>query len=271
MGDADPVGAYLANGRYCRELVESLLPDDWSWSGKRVLDFGCGAGKVIRQFSAESAASEFWGCDIHGPSIEWMQQNLCPPFHAFQCEETPGLSQADESFDLIFALSVYTHITEHWAGWLLEHHRTLADGGLLVASFLGEAMLELLIGEPWSEDHIGMNSLLAGYPWDLGGPVTFISPWWLRAHWGRAFDILELRPHTGGETPAGHGLVVLRKKPVQLTVEDLERLEPDEPREILALQHHVQQLRAETLQIRRAHDDLAARMHAAEAALASRG
>jgi len=169
---------------------------------------------------------------------------------------------------LTFAMSVYTHITDHWAGWLLEHHRVLADGGLLLASFLGEAMMEPLIGEQWCEDRIGMNSLLAGHPWDLGGPITFISPWWLRMHWGRAFEILELRPYTGGDPPAGHGLVLMRKKSVQLTIEDLKRLEPGEPREIVALQHHTAQLRDETLQLRRAYKDLAGRLQAAEAAQA---
>ena len=264
MGNVDPHRAYLDNGLYLRQLIESFLPPDWSWKGKRVLDFGCGAGKVIRQFADESSQAEFWGCDIHGPSIRWLQDNLCPPFSVFRCSEEPGLPQEDGYFDLIFALSVYTHITDHWAGWLLEHHRTLADRGLLFASFLGEAMMEPLIGQQWSEDEIGMNALLAGYPWDLGGPITFISPWWLKAHWGRAFEILELKPYTGGDPPAGHGLVLMRSKPVELTSEDLERLEPDEPREIMALRHHARQLRDETLQLRQAHKELASRLQAAE-------
>jgi SAM-dependent methyltransferase len=268
MGDADPVAAYLENGRFLRGLIESFLPDDWSWSGKRVLDFGCGAGKVIRHFAAESADGEFWGCDIHGPSIDWMQSSLCPPFHAFECNEEPSLPQQNSYFDLIFAWSVYTHITDHWAGWLLEHHRTLADDGLLLASFLGEAMIEPLIGQQWDEDRIGMNALLAGHPWDLGGPIVFISPWWLRAHWGRAFEIVELRPYTGGNPPAGHGLVLLRRKPVKLTVDDLELIDPAEPREILALQHHIRQLRDETLDLRRAHADLAVQLHSAQLAAA---
>jgi hypothetical protein len=48
----------------------------------------------------------------------------------------------------------------------------------------------------------------------------------------------------------------MRKRPVNVSVADLQRLEPDEPREILALQHQVQQLRAETLQLRRELDTL---------------
>lgn len=43
----------------------------------------------------------------------------------------------------------------------------------------------------------------------------------------------------------------MRKKPGNLSEEDLVRLEPDEPREIKALQHQIEQQREETLQIRR--------------------
>ena len=41
-------------------------------------------------------------------------------------------------------------------------------------------------------------------------------------------------------------MIVARKKPAQLTVADLEALEPDEPRELAALHHHVEQLAEES-------------------------
>lgn len=260
------VSGYSDQGRYQRKLIESFLPADWTWKGKRVLDFGCGSGKVMRQFADVAHEAEIWGCDIDAPSIEWVQGNLCPPFHAFACDEEPGLAPIESGyFDLIFAFSVYTHITDHSAGWLLEHHRALRDGGYLLATFLGEATIGPLKGEQWSDDGIGFNPLLAGYPWERGGPIVFISPWWLKAHWGRAFEIEQLRPYERDDPPSGHGLVLAKRKPVQLTTEDLERLEPNEPREITALQHHVRQLRDETLDLRRAHDLAAAGLAAAQA------
>jgi SAM-dependent methyltransferase len=252
MGDEDPVGTYERTGRRHRDLIEHMLPDDWTWSRRHVLDFGCGAGRVLRHFAPEAREAEFWGCDIDRPSIAWMREHLSPPFHIFECDEAPGLPQDDGYFDLIYAFSVYTHLTDNWAGWLLEHHRVLADDGLLLASFLGEGMIEELIGEQWDENRIGMNTLSHGNPWDCGGPITLHSPWWLRAHWGRAFEILELLPHTGEDRPHGHGFALMRKKPVRLTVEDLQRLEPGETREIAALQHHLEQLRDESRQLREA-------------------
>lgn len=244
MGKQDPVGVYEQTGRLHREMLEGVLPDDWTWPGKRVLDFGCGVGRMLRQFAPEAEEAEFWGCDLDRPSIDWLSENLVPPFRVFESTEAAGLPQEDGYFDLIYAFSVYTHFTGNWAAWLFEHHRVLADGGLLFATFLGEGMLEALTGEKWDEDQIGMNHLMHGYPWDRGGPIAINSPWWIRSHWGRAFDIVELVPRVGTDGP-GHGIVLAHKKPVQLTVENLVRLDPDEPREIKALLHHVDQLSAE--------------------------
>ena len=255
MGDEDPTGTYERTGLEHRRLIEGALPEGWTWPGRTVLDFGCGVGRILRQFAPEAEESEFWGCDIDGQSIDWLRENLSPPFRFFESADAAGLPQEDGYFDLIYALSVYTHLTDNWAGWLLEHHRVLKDDGLLFATFLGEGMIETLIGEKWDEDRIGMNPLMHGYPWKYGGPITFNSPWWIRSHWGRAFDILELRPQMGPEAMVNHGYVVMRKKPVELTEEDLLRLDPDEPREILALQHHVEQLRDETLELRPALEE----------------
>jgi SAM-dependent methyltransferase len=96
-------------------------------------------------------------------------------------------------FDLVWSVSVFTHITDHWAGWLAELHRVLAPGGLAILSFLDAAMYETWTGGEWDEDSIGMTVLNHGQDWELGGPTVFHSPWWLREHWGRAFEIVEMR------------------------------------------------------------------------------
>jgi SAM-dependent methyltransferase len=250
MGDVDPVGVYERTGLEHRQLIDSVLPADWTWPGRRVLDFGCGSGRVIRRFAAEASEAEIWGCDLDQPSISWLAQNLSPPFQFFESADVSTLPQEDGYFDLIYAFSVYTHLTENWAGWMLEHHRVLKDGGLLFVTFLGEGMTQHLIDEEWDEDRIGMNTLMHGNPWDHGGPIAFNSPWWIRSHWGRAFEILDLRPQIGDGSAPNHGSVLMRKRPVELSEEDLTRLEPDEPREVLALQHQIEQQRDETLQIR---------------------
>jgi SAM-dependent methyltransferase len=152
---SDALASYERLGRDSRRLVLDLLPDDWSFEGKRVLDFGSGAGKVLRHFAAEAAVAELHGCDIDGPSIEWLQSELCPPFHAFRNEEAPPLPVPDARYDLVLALSVFTHLTDLWSDWLLELHRVLRPDGLLIATFLGKAAYEAFTGKRYRERRIG--------------------------------------------------------------------------------------------------------------------
>jgi SAM-dependent methyltransferase len=248
----DQYAGYERLGRQRRAEILALLPEGWSFEQKRVLDFGCGAGRVLRHFLEEAQSGEFYGCDIDGPSVEWLNANLSP-FRAVQNAELPPLPWPDRSFDLIWALSVFTHLTDHWSAWLLELHRLLDTDGLLIATFLGEGMSETIAGEPWEEDRIGMNVLRQSLSWDKGGPTVLHSPWWIREHWGRIFAVEALEPlgymlHERGSR--GHGAVMLRKEEVTLTPTDLERIRIEEPREIRALQHNIQQLHREAANAR---------------------
>lgn len=255
----DPFAFYDALGRGAKESLLSVLPDDWTFDGKHVLDFGCGAGRTLRHFIPEAtAAAKFWGCDIDAESVHWIAENL-PQFEVFTNDELPPLPLATESLDLIYAISVFTHLTSSWSGWLLELHRALARDGLLIATFINEGASRYITDEPWDERRTGMTVLRPGQSWDLGGPMVLHSEWWIRAHWGRAFDIVSLDRSGFGTRPGvGQGIVLMRKRDVALLPEDLERPEPDEPRELEAALHAVEQLTRELVELRASHDELAA-------------
>jgi SAM-dependent methyltransferase len=250
-----PYEYYAELGRRAREDILDVLPDGWSFEGKRVLDFGCGAGRTLRHFAEEAEQGELWGCDIHPESVEWMQANLSPPFHVFRNGETPPLDRPDGYFDLIWCVSVFTHLTDTWSAWLLELRRVLAPDGLLIVTFMGRGMSELIVGRRWDEERTGMHVLKIGQPWDLGGPMVLHSPWWIREHWGRAFEVLDVRPDGfAADPPIGQGTALLRNTGVPVTAEELERVNPDEPREALALQHNLQTMAEEVLELRRTVD-----------------
>src|ERR671930_1887008 len=201
--EPDVAAAYEAIGRHCRERLERVLPDDWSWEGKRVLDFGCGAGRTLRHFLAEAERGEFHGCDINHASIAWLQEHLAPPLHVFENGELPPLPQPDGYFDLAFAFSVFTHLGDHWARWLLELHRVLKRRGFLFATFLNEPYWPVYGRGRWDEDRIGMNVIKKWNAWEEGGPIVFHSEWWIREHWGRAFDVVFLERNDPAEAPHG--------------------------------------------------------------------
>src|SRR2546426_3973892 len=87
LGHEDPVEVYEARGLEHWELIKSLLPPDWSFDGRRSLDFGCGAGRILRHAVVENPEGEFWGCDIDLPSVEWLRANLSPPLHVLLAHE----------------------------------------------------------------------------------------------------------------------------------------------------------------------------------------
>ena len=247
----EPMQRYETRGRAAHGQIASMLPGDWKFEGKRVLDFGCGAGRTLRHFLPEAKDAEFWGADIDEASIDWVQANLTPPIHAFRCDETPPLPKPDGYFDLIYAISVFTHLTESWSHWLLELHRLLRDGGRLIATYAGEDVAPR-INEAWDENQIGMNVLRTWQSWDEGGPVVLHSDWWIRAHWDRAFEILDVQPPSQISDELGpQTWVLMRKRPGRFTTADLESVEPGEEREVRAMRHNIGQLHAEAAEQRR--------------------
>lgn len=97
-------------------------------SGTRVLDFGCGPGRVTRWLPHHV---DGWGVDLDADRIAWCQAELSPPFRFATCGTYPHLPFGDDRFDLVYAGSVFTHLSELADAWLLELLRLTVPGGLL--------------------------------------------------------------------------------------------------------------------------------------------
>jgi SAM-dependent methyltransferase len=230
-----------------RALIQAVLPPGWDPRGKTILDFGCGVGRTLTAFWDVREEITAYGCDIDRASIDWANEHLNPPFTFVACDEVPPLALPDRTFDLVYAMSVFTHITDHWADWIVELHRVLKPGGVLVASILNEPMSQFAFERPWDE-RTGMLCGALGRPWSIGGPNVALSEWWVREHWGRALEIDHFQ--AGVQTPdglAGHGLVVARRRDddAQPTIEQLTAIDFSDVREQQALLYSLEALQAE--------------------------
>ena len=240
---------YLEVGSSCRDTVVEALGPEWSWNGKKMLDFGCGAGRLLRHLLPEAEVAEIYGSDLDPRPIEWVRQNLCPPVADARTNGfDPPLDFPSGSLDLVTAFSVFTHLGTNWAEWLLEIRRVLAPEGILIASYLDGAFAREMTGIDWDEDGFGMSVFGYATP---GMPYVNVaqSEWWLREHWGRAFEIVSLQPGH-----VGHGVAVLRPRPGEFTVEDLLTEPAEELRYVAARKHQQDLFRWEAGELRKAYE-----------------
>ena len=135
---------FAQSGRAGADSIRALLArHDTPVSDLRaILDFGCGCGRVLRHWADLSA--DVHGCDYNPVLIEWCRRQL--PFAQFETNDLePPLPYATDSFDLIYALSVFTHLPEPLhSAWVAELARVLRPNGHLVISTHGEAYLDTL-------------------------------------------------------------------------------------------------------------------------------
>lgn len=103
--------------------------------GVRVVDFGCGSGRLAVQLAAQLKI-DYLGLDVVKPLLDYAR-NKCPPEYRFALNTALTLPVETESVDWFSAFSVFTHLlhTESYL-YLQEMHRGLRPGGRVVASFL---------------------------------------------------------------------------------------------------------------------------------------
>lgn len=98
----------------------------------KILDFGCGWGRIIRFFLRDMDPSNIYGCDCVDDMIEICKKTnqWC---NFFKSNTYPPLNIEPGYFDIIYAYSVFSHVSEDaQKKWLSEFHRILKPGGILI-------------------------------------------------------------------------------------------------------------------------------------------
>jgi len=163
-GYADSAQIYLDEGaQHVRAMSEKLQMSGFDIaSARRVLDLGCGIGRMIRHLPDHAANAECWGVDISARHIQWCKWHLSPPLHFATTTTIPHLPFADGYFDLVYAGSVFTHIEDLADAWLLEVRRVLSPAGRAYLTLHDEHTIELLETDPicsrhWLADQLRSN------------------------------------------------------------------------------------------------------------------
>ncbi len=169
----------------------------------RILDWGCGCGRVSASLRKRLPSCELHGADIDPEAIAWLQQNY-GQFGEFRVfPHRPPTSFADGSIDLVLGLSVFTHLPEDMQfEWLQELTRITAPGGYLILTTSGEANYRN--ADPMIRDVMRTKGFHYSDPnvFNYGRSISlpdfyqnaFHSVDYIRREWSKYFEILEILP-----------------------------------------------------------------------------
>ncbi len=129
---------YYSSGEIGSASIRHILEqnDKKIESMERILDFGCGCGRLTRHLNNLSGL-EIHGTDSSKELINWCIRNL-----SFGCFTTHKLESklvyADNYFDFAYSVAVFGHFTEDLQKhWINELCRVIKPGGLLLVTVKG--------------------------------------------------------------------------------------------------------------------------------------
>lgn len=168
---------------------------------KRILDWGCGCGRMTRVFRARLPSTELHGTDIDPEAIDWLKGNYADLAEFRLSPHHPPTSYADGTFDFVFGVSVVTHLPEDMQfEWLRELERITSPGAYLILSTSGEnnyrnlpaASREILETEGFFHSDAGNYGPSISLPDFYQN--TFHATHYVRREWSKFFDVIEIRP-----------------------------------------------------------------------------
>jgi SAM-dependent methyltransferase len=173
-----------------------------------MLDFACGCGRILRQWKWLTGV-DVQGTDYNAHLVEWCRQNL--GFADFAVNDLePPLPYGDDSFDLVYAISAFTHFDEQLQfDWLAELERVVRPGGVLLVTLKGSSCLRELSEEEARRFLAGELVVRGGRIAGSNTCVAFHPESYVRERWTGRLELLEYAE--GGAEDVAQDLVLLRK------------------------------------------------------------
>ena len=140
VGESTDPGLFLAVGEHISQDIQAALlrVDRRIADFDTILDFGCGCGRTLRWLTQQFPNARFSGADVDEEAIAWCRARL-PAVDWRVNAALPPLAFSGQAFDLIYAVSVFTHLPADLQDlWLPELVRILRPGGILLLTLHGE-------------------------------------------------------------------------------------------------------------------------------------
>ncbi|WP_433942387.1 class I SAM-dependent methyltransferase [Brevundimonas diminuta] len=175
-----------------------------------VLDFGCGCGRVLTPMQARYPHLVVTGADIDGEAVSWLADVVPGKFVALPHE--PPAPFESKTFDLIYGVSVFTHLPEDLQfAWLAELRRIIRPDGFVLLTVHGES---------WFNPHSwSLAQARGGFHYDESAPLTdglpgfykntYHSRAYIRERWGQEFEVVS---HTDRTLQNHQDIIILRPR-----------------------------------------------------------
>lgn len=206
---ADDAESFIQIGRVVARNLQSAMYDyclDHT-SPHQVLDFGCGCGRVLVPLKGSFQNWEFSGTDIDEEAVRWARKNLSSLAEFSVNSHSPPLAYDAESFDIIYSISVFTHLPEEMQfHWLTELARIATRQCILLLSVHNIDLLgpTATLGPSGFEYRVGSGT--EGLPNFY--QTTCHQTQYIYNSWGRYLEILEVRAKAIAKH---HDLMICRK------------------------------------------------------------
>jgi SAM-dependent methyltransferase len=135
------IGYYFSDGAESASKLKAILtrnvpsPPTGTYS---LLEFASGYGMVTRHLANELVGADIASCDIHDQAVDFITNTLHS--YAVISRHVPEELNLDRLFDVVFALSFFSHMPEATFGrWLKALFSVVRPGGLLAFTTHGLA------------------------------------------------------------------------------------------------------------------------------------
>ncbi|MEM1396776.1 MAG: class I SAM-dependent methyltransferase [Pseudomonadota bacterium] len=201
---------FLSGGRTAIDIfADAVNRNGGDFRGaETVLDLGCGCGRLAR-FAPKVTDAAYYGVDYNQRLVDWCAANL--PGKYAKNDLHPPLDFPTDYFDVVFLLSVFTHLRiDTQNEWLSELARIVKPGGFCLITFHDEDHPNMALTDSSRDDLLVRKTLVYN---DRAEGSNLISTFQTRAateeQFADRFEVAEIIPSTA--TPIQQAIAVLRR------------------------------------------------------------
>jgi SAM-dependent methyltransferase len=188
---------YYINGQRTAEWLTGLIQPHINLEGASILDWGCGPARVLRHLRNLIPEATYYGSDYNPDTIAWCSHTF-NDIYFHSNDLMPGLVYEKGMFDLVYAISIFTHLSEdaHTA-WLRELGRVLKPGGVLLLTLHGAGFRGKLTEKELQVFDAGQLVIRGNVKEGHRTYAAFHPEEWVRK-WTGGLDIIEFIPGDEG-------------------------------------------------------------------------